>query len=322
MLWDLNPLVETFISAETWKGDIDEKMFEIDFNYPKKFIPSWSKLDYWHPREFVEVLSTLWGFYHDHPSPLLAIPLLKITKYFSYAEMEFPKLYKSKVAKERVERLLSSRWRETMKDMYWKEVDIVIRKVREFQSLHPHEVSGVVKGGVDVLASEPPQVDAVITSPPYLQAQEYVRTFKLELFWMGFTEETVRNLSKMEIPYNNPPEVKVQGRTYYDFLEKVKKMNHQGLLKIYTTYFSSLLYFFSRVKAKKLGIFVGQVKMRDVRIPIDEILKEHLESVGWAHEKTYIDTIVNRRLKKMEVNPATKMKDERTPKEHLLIMTK
>lgn len=57
-----------------------------------------------------------------------------------------------------------------------------------------------------------------------------------------------------------------------------------------------------------------------MRIPIDEILREHLESLGWKHEITLIDRIVARKLFEAKVNPATGLPDERTPTEHLLIM--
>lgn len=321
ILWDLNPLIEILVRAETWKEEINEKLFEIDFNYNKRFIPQWSKLTYWYPKEFLDIISRLWGYYHDNPNPLLAIPLLKISKYFSYAELEFPKLYKSRFAVERVNNLLRSNWREEMKDLYRAEVERVIRKVKEFQSLCKCS-TGIVKGGVDALEEEPPEVDAVITSPPYLQAQEYIRTFKLELYWLGYTESQVRQLTKKEIPYNNPPQIEIRSKTFYKYLEEVKKFGHKNLLKIYVNYFNSLIFFFSRVKAKKLGIFVGPVKMRNIRIPIDEILKEHLETIGWRHEITYVDTIVSRRMKKMKTNPATGLEDERTPTEHLLIMKK
>jgi len=57
-----------------------------------------------------------------------------------------------------------------------------------------------------------------------------------------------------------------------------------------------------------------------MRIPLDEIFRGHLESLGWFHEVTLIDTIVSRRLAKVESNPATGLEDERTPTEHLLVM--
>ncbi|MEM4970280.1 MAG: hypothetical protein QXE01_03405 [Sulfolobales archaeon] len=60
--------------------------------------------------------------------------------------------------------------------------------------------------------------------------------------------------------------------------------------------------------------------MRNIRIPIDEILREHLESLGFQHIETLIDRIVSRRLFNSRINPATGLEDERTPTEHLLIM--
>ena len=66
--------------------------------------------------------------------------------------------------------------------------------------------------------------------------------------------------------------------------------------------------------------FVSPVKIRNVKIPIDEIIKEHMENLGWKHEITYIDKIVSRRLFNVKKNPATGLTDERTKYEHLIIM--
>lgn len=318
LVWDLNPLIEIFVRAETWKESPD---FSIDLDYDKVFTPKWRMLDYWHPKEFVEALGRLWGFYHDNPNPLVAIVLLKVTKFFSYAELEFPKLYKSRLAKERVKQLLSSDWRSLLKSMILEESDHVRQKVLEFQSKAKGS-RGEVKGGVDSLNSPLPSFDVMITSPPYLQAQEYIRTFKLGLFWLGYDDSQVRALERKEIPYNNPPPVKVESDIYDEYLEKVQGLGRPSLVRIYTSYFHSLVSFLNRVDCRVMGLFVGPVKMRHFRVPIDEILREHLETRGWRHEVTYIDTIVSRRIKKVDVNPATGLSDERTPTEHLLVMSK
>jgi len=322
IVWDLNPITELLVKAETWKNDISEKMFEIDFNYSKRFTPRWGELYFWHPKEFVDVLSRLWAYYHDHPTPLLTVPLLRVTKYFSYAEIEFTKLYKSKVAIERVNELLSSNWRERLKDMYWQEVERVTKKVEEFQRLCKCASKGEVKGGVDVLNAELPRVDAIITSPPYLQAQEYIRSFSMELHWLGYTTTEIRRLKAREIPYNTPPHTIVNSQAYKKYRELVKGLGNSKLLQIYDAYFESMANFLKKANAKVIGLFVGPVKIRTMRIPLDEIFREHLESLGWHHEITLIDTIVSRRLAKIEINPATGLEDERTPTEHLLIMRK
>lgn len=42
-------------------------------------------------------------------------------------------------------------------------------------------------------------VDIIFTSPPYLTAQKYIRTNRLELLWLGFSEEEVNYLDKVSI---------------------------------------------------------------------------------------------------------------------------
>lgn len=45
----------------------------------------------------------------------------------------------------------------------------------------------------------PGSIDLIFTSPPYLTAQKYIRTNKLELFWLGYSEMEVSNLEKISI---------------------------------------------------------------------------------------------------------------------------
>jgi len=42
-------------------------------------------------------------------------------------------------------------------------------------------------------------IDIVFTSPPYLTAQKYIRTSKLELLWLGYTVEEIKELEKKSI---------------------------------------------------------------------------------------------------------------------------
>ena len=328
IVWDLNPMLTIFVKAATSTYVPSPEEIAVDWDYQGFFKPYWSHLEYWHPKEFLDVLCRGWRYYHhqisDELKPIAAIPLLKVTKYFSYADLQVAKLYKSKKAKERVKNLLKSDWKLELKRLYNEKVKEVIRKIREYNELKPKPVEGIIRAGIDSLKEElNEEVDIILTSPPYLQAQEYIRSFKLELFWLGFTEHEVRRLQKAEIPYNYPPHIEIKSKTYEQYKEKVRRLGHKKLLEIYEAYFGSLAYFFERVydKVRKyICIFVGPVKIRNIKIPIDEILKEILESMGWAHEKTYIDTVVSRRLFETKINPATGLPDERMQTEHLLVM--
>jgi hypothetical protein len=114
--------------------------------------------------------------------------------------------------------------------------------------------------------------------------------------------------------------VEVLSKTYRELRRKVESLNHPKLLRIYDTYFKSLAYFLNNnhERVETVAIFVGPVKIRTIRVPIDTILREHLESLGWKSLETLIDKIAARRLFESRVNPATGLADERTPTEHLL----
>lgn len=80
---------------------------------------------------------------------------------------------------------------------------MLIKEIKlEYELLNPKPVESKIKVGIDVLEMDlENEANLLITSPPYLQAQEYIRSTKMELFRLGYNEEYIRILSKKEIPY-------------------------------------------------------------------------------------------------------------------------
>jgi DNA modification methylase len=326
-LWDLNPLLNYL-----------HHLCEIDPNFSYKelinkiknchqeFIPEWSNLEYWHPKEFIPLLSKAWGFYHynanEYTKKLLIIPLLKATKFFSYADEKIHKLYKSKHAKAKVEQLLKEDYERLFYSFLEDQFENLKQKLKEYQSLNPEKVNYKIKAGVDVLKEDLEEpVNILITSPPYLQAQEYIRTTKIDLFWLGFKEEQIRDLSKKEIPYANTPKTEIFSDTYHSYRLLI---NEKHLLKLYDNYFFAILSVFERLSKKVsdyMFIFVGPAKVRGQKIPIHQIIIEHMEnSEDWMHEKTYIDKIVSRVMFSTKKNPATGIEDQRMDREYLVVL--
>ncbi|MEB3797205.1 MAG: site-specific DNA-methyltransferase [Caldisphaeraceae archaeon] len=330
ILWDLNPLLNVVAKAATYLDPISLKEIMVDMDYKKKYIPNWENIYYWHPQKFIRILSKVWGYYHnevpDKLKPLVAIPLLKVTRKFSYADKGIAKLYKSRRAISDINYLLSIHWRKLFFNIYRREVETVYKKIMDFHKLNPRIVKGDIKFGIDSITTKLDRnVDILFTSPPYLQAQEYIRSSKLELFWLGYNEDYINKLQKKEIPYREPLNIKVQSDTYLKFKEIIEALNHHHLNQIFETYFKSLAYFFNNNQKyikKYMIIFVGHAKIRTFRIPIDIILKEHLEYLGWRHKETLVDKIKTRKLFKATINPATGLSAERTPAEYLLVMEK
>ena len=325
-LWDLNPIMNLIHDTAVMKApkiNVQELVSRVR-NSDQEFIPDWSNLTYWFPEEFIPTISKSWGLVHatkGNIKKMLSIPLLKATRYFSYSDEKVHKLYKSKHSKKKVERLLGMDWETEFYKMLEKQIATLLNKMKEHSKLNPQPVKYKLRSGIDSLNTELDRdVDILITSPPYLQAQEYIRSTKLELFWLGHKEEYVRSLSKKELPYNSVDEIHIHSEKYQACRKEIVE---DHLVQLYDRYFHGTINAFAtlgeRVK-DYMCIFVGPAKIRTRSIPIDEILVEHLTEIGWKHLVTYVDPIVSRSMFKSEVNPASGLADSRMATEHLVIL--
>ena len=202
-----------------------------------------------------------------------------------------------------------------------KEITKVAKGIQEYQNLHPQDTKAVIRSGVNTMKEELKEnKDILITSPPYLQSQEYIRQAKLNLFWLGYPEKKVKEIGKLEIPYCNVEPTEIYSKT---FLECEKRIKEEHVRKIYDKYFWGILGTLTRLQENinsRMFLFVGHTSARGRTVPIDKIFIEHLTNFGWKHEKTLIDTIVSRRLFAYKVNPASGIKDARTTVENLVIL--
>ena len=174
-----------------------------------------------------------------------------------------------------------------------------LRNLNDFATITNHHHNCVeFKGGVD--SSYYPierEFDALITSPPYLQAQEYMRTVKMELFWLGYNDEQIRELSRLEIPYRKADRV-IQTPT----LDKVRaELTRQDLLKLLDSYFchtiNALENTMNQLKASgKACIFIGNPLIDGIKVEIWRILMEYFVDNGYYFENLYEDRIKNRQL--------------------------
>jgi hypothetical protein len=327
-LWDLNPIISIIHDTAVMKNpkaNLQELIKEIK-NSKEEFIPKWSNLNYWFPDEFIPILSRSWGFAHsltDETKYILLIPLINVTRYFSYADEKVHKLYKLNYSRKKINELLKKDWKSQFYDMLQKEIYKLLKKVWEYNCLNPKQVNYKIKAGIDTLSAKlEGDVNILITSPPYLQAQEYIRSTKLELFWLGYEESYIKELSKKEIPYRTVPEIKIHSEKYYEFREKIKEKH---LKTLYDRYFHSVLGIFSNLGERVtdyMCIFVGPAKIRTMPIPIDDIIIEHLKEFGWEHEVTFVDKIVSKVMFETDINPASGEKDNRIKTEHLVVLKK
>lgn len=326
-LWDLNPLLEVLHAVavmEPKEINVNSLLLQMD-TFHGEFIPKWSNLDYWFPQEFLPLLFKAWGFYHSVEEAwlklLLVIPLLKTTRYFSYDDMQRQKLSRSPKADNRVNSLLASKWQDLFYRKLEENINSTFRGTREYWKLSPKVVRAIVKGGVDTLSTGlDEERDILITSPPYLQAQEYIRQAKMDLFWLGYPEAKIKELNKQEIPYRSVAPCPILSKTYVQLVEQIEESR---LRVTFERYFWGVLGALTRLQEKVssyLFLFVGPATLRAKPIPIDRIFAEHFTSLGWVHEVTLRDKIVARRMFFYHNNPATGLNDQRMRTESLVVL--
>ncbi len=195
VLLDLNPLLNHIMPLKVYRGAerLNERHLRKLLDGMKEskhlFIPTWSNVAYWYAPEILEMLSQYWGFTNNTDggiySTIIKSALLKVSKRFSYTEDRTPKLARSKRKLKAIEEMLKENWREQLEEMTRSLSLKTLRNLNDFMmhTQHHFEHLGEVEfhGGVDSSYDPVPrECDALITSPPYLQAQEYIRSTKME----------------------------------------------------------------------------------------------------------------------------------------------
>ena len=328
-LWDLNPLLENLHAVAVAPPSAVDAAALVDAlrAHRSPFEPDWPNAAYWYPEPFLPMIAEAWGFYHSLQDEdlrrALLIPLMKATRYFSYDDEKRQKLSRSDVARARTDKLESGDWRATFHRRVLAGVEHVMVAQEEYARLGPKPVRSTVKAGVDGLGAGPEtDRDVLITSPPYLQAQEYIRASKMDLFWLGHSEMKVRELGKLEFPYQDVPEIAVHSETYDECLQAIHEPH---MARLFRRYFFGVLGTLTNLQEHildRLLIFVGPATIRTRPIPIDRIFIEHFEALGWRHEATLVDTIVSKNLFSYRVNPATGAPDQRMKTENLVVLAR
>jgi len=145
------------------------------------------------------------------------------------------------------------------------------------------------------------QFDMVITSPPYPNRHDYSRIFHIELLSLGLDEGKIRQLRRGAIRSHveaAPPPMDTSAYTIPPTLQKVldilfSKKVAPRLIRMLHGYFEDLYLALkalaSHLKAGALcALVVGNVRYAGIMVPVDEILREVGEQVGYAFKGAWV----------------------------------
>lgn len=297
VLADINPLIRLFLPIKIPTFTLAE--WQIIYADAQQMMPSlkavtatpftMSELPYWYPPTVYQTFSQIWGQFHKLPPSLarhiLALALCKTSKKYSYAEHNMPKLFTSKTKRAWLDNLLAQT--ETIDEFIWHdlktEMHTIYQQVGRLLSAYPQRGHIRIYGGVDSATHhfDMPPVDAIITSPPYLQAQEYIRTFKLELWWLGWSADAVRQLASLEIPFRKP-QSPITSAYIADMSATISDKKRRQLLHAYFEF--TLATLDNAARHLKSGgymcVFVGNPQMEQTTIEIWKAIYEHLVTDG------------------------------------------
>jgi len=335
ILIDINPLLDIYVDTK-----INYRYANIDnasvlnalhqmFTWGKPYTPNWKNLDYWYPVEVLQLLKRYWGWIHsrDAHDPNMRIirpALMRANRRFSWADHRVPKLFRSKHKTHEMQAFLKREdWRERIENFITETALENVSRLRLLtQSLSDNPCCAIALAGVDSTAvdlHDYPQTDAIITSPPYLQAQEYLRTFKLDLFWTGASEAKVRELMRLEIPYRKATKSFVTP-TYTQVHEQLQRASLQAMLHSYFFYTTRALE--NAATTLKRGgflcVFIGNPTVDGIEVEAWRIIAEHFEPNGFVVHTVLCDNIKSRQLFRKRKNKNPRGMES----EYLLVMQK
>jgi DNA modification methylase len=165
--------------------------------------------------------------------------------------------------------------------------------------------------------------DFIVTSPPYCNRYDYTRTYALELVYLGYNNDQVRNLrqSMLSCTVENKEKSKYLNQFYtsidrhdvfenvinvynnssamtevnsiLDELNKLEKLNNSNIARMVKNYFFEMCFvIYEMARVTKSGGYCvmvnDNVRYGGEEIPVDLILSEFAESFGYNINKIFV----------------------------------
>lgn len=319
------------------------------------FYPKWKNIDHWYPEEFKDIITNLWGYIYsvedEFPKDfmnLVKLTALYVSRYLSYGARDVPKLFRSKRRIEQVEKLRKKvkdnpyvpmkvfsgkmiRYYDQMRQLanVLEKSNIIPKYEREltlenYRSNKMDTKKIICLGNTDILSFDFPKeeefIDLIVTSPPYIYAQEYIRSTKMDLYWMNLVDDTrVREVTKKELGNKKDTDIDLirEKLTNIDSFNKIaevlekKEMEKYGRNGKYTSltynYFYDMHLIIEKISRylKKdgiFGLFVGNPTVLGHQVPCNKIFYEFFLDLGLNIIEFGYDEIVSPRLLKGRQN--------------------
>ena len=272
----------------------------------EKWFPN---INYWFTKKIQKYLARIrYAIYHaDLESDYTNFFLVCFSSIVRTVSNADPRISPPVYSKRMREKLKKKKRPNTIR-CFKENVRINIKRMEKFWNLWDHSCSTKVYNcDARKLAIMDESIDLVITSPPYMSAQKYFRSMRLEFFWLDVgTRDQFASLDSKAIGTE-----RVKSRDYRTLnktriekadtlLEKIFEKNPQRAY-IAAKYFNDMRTVLDEIyRVLKIGkcliLVIGNNSVCSRRFPSHEILSEIAIQTGFEREFMLVDDIKSRGL--------------------------
>lgn len=205
---DINPLARlltkvktTALDTEKLEAMLERMMSRILSSESEIQVIDFPDIDYWFSPETQRKLAIIKEAVENVDEPdyrdFFSVCFSAIIRKCSFADPRISPACKSR----RIRELIAKGWQPPVIELFQKTAKWNISQNSKFGRTSHADVSAEVIGeDARKIVLNDEAVDLIITSPPYINAQKYVRSTKLEIFWLGLlTREELGELDRQLI---------------------------------------------------------------------------------------------------------------------------
>ncbi len=285
-----------------------KSVFEKDAN-KASFKPDLHNIHHWFPEENIQLLSflkeeiehTFRETGDNNMYNFLCTCFASIVKKCSYADDTSPKPYVSRRINKKP---------QSVRNAFLKTLDSCLRSMKEYSHKTLGHVSMISDDARQINAPEyDGRISLAITSPPYINAFDYVRSLRLENAWLGFYgDSNIVSIKKKQVGTETisvnvySADMKDTGILKLDLvLRRIHKLDRKRAFVV-SKFFDDMNKNLSEVNRLLANnahyvIVIGDSRIRQVDVPTHEILIDIAKQNKFRLENLFSYIIKNRYLR-------------------------
>lgn len=271
---------------------------EIDLEYPKI-----DNIHHWFDEENLKRLSTIKqninSISNINVKNFLDICFIAIVRKCSKADNLSPKPY------------VSTKIKKQISDPYmeFKKISAqYLARNNELKNINYNNLSEIIRGDATNFNLSD-ECNGAITSPPYINAFDYVRILRLETLWLGLSTENELRKTKKEYVGTENLTVKYFDEyhilnksdllvSYYEQIKELDDMRAHIILKFFNDMYKNLINVHKVLKKNAVyAIVIGNSKIRGIEVESWKVIAEIAKHVGFTEDLYFSYQIRNHYLR-------------------------